>query len=208
MNIKEVYDKYQTPQNLQEHMLRVGATATILTDNWIGKKIDKPAIIIAALLHDIAKPITFDIAKQAQFGMSPTDIANLIQLQKMVKKRFGTDEHIATMVIINELGCNATTIEIIDTFEWIFIPQHLNDNNIEPLIAIYCDLRIGWHRILSLSERFAELQIRSVEEDIKNRAKDGKTLEKLIQSNVLIDLHNLTNNMINKKFEQLLDIEL
>ena len=61
MEIKEVYEKFQTPQNLQEHMLRVGALADILTHNWIGENINKTAIVQAGLIHDIAKPMTKSI---------------------------------------------------------------------------------------------------------------------------------------------------
>ena len=40
----------------------------------------------------IAKPIKFDLAKQAQFGMTQEDIDRLDLLQKRLKDKFGEDE--------------------------------------------------------------------------------------------------------------------
>ncbi|MBN1331328.1 HD domain-containing protein [Candidatus Dojkabacteria bacterium] len=82
MTINEVYKRYQTPSALVTHMLRVGALSQIILDHWISRDLNKSAIITASLLHDIAKPITFDPQKQSKFGMSPAQIEDLISFQK------------------------------------------------------------------------------------------------------------------------------
>lgn len=45
MNISEVYKKYMTPKNLQEHMLRVAALSKIVGDNWTGSTNDRKHIL-------------------------------------------------------------------------------------------------------------------------------------------------------------------
>ena len=163
MTIKNIYNKYWIPQNLREHMLRVGTLASIITENWTGEDIDRSAIVIAALLHDIAKPINFDLAKQAQFGMTPKEIANPSKHQSLLKKKFGDDEHSAVIRISQSLGCSKTTVRIIDNAEWKTLSMLMEDQDIESLIVIYCDMRIGLHGILSFSERLEELKTRSDE---------------------------------------------
>lgn len=55
--IFKIYKKYKTPQNVIFHMVRVAEFAEDLCDKFIkkGYKIDKDAIIQAALLHDIVR---------------------------------------------------------------------------------------------------------------------------------------------------------
>ena len=114
MKVAEICSKYQIPSNLQQHMLRVTAVAEILTENWIGEKIDKKAIVLACFFHDIAKPMTFDLAKQAQFGMLPDEIAKLEKLQNHLKNKYGVDEHQATVKICEDIGLDPTAAKIVD----------------------------------------------------------------------------------------------
>jgi len=208
MNIRKVYEEYQVPKNLQEHMLRVGALASILTDNWLNDDIDRFSIIQACLLHDIAKPMNFDLAKQAQFGMSPAEIDKLEKLQNRLKVRYGTDEHTATVGIIKDLGCNSTTVRIVDNLEWSYIPRVMSANDIESLIAIYCDMRIGLKGILTLDDRLADLKTRAGNEDFEEHAKNGKALEGLISKYVSIEINSITDNEINDLFDGLLKSSL
>lgn len=197
MNIKNIYCKFQTPQNLQEHMLRVGALARILTDNWTGRKIDKQNIVKAALLHDIAKPLSFDLSKQAQFDISPKDIKSLAKLQNFLKKKFGNDEHTAMSKIVQELGLNQTIARIINNLEWRYIPQLIKNHDIETLIVIYCDMRIGPKGILSLNERIADLKTRSIDENFEEHLKNSETIEQIIKKNVSIKIEDITDRQIN-----------
>ena len=208
MTIKKIYEKYQIPQNLQEHMLKVGALADILTDSWTGAKIDKTAVVQAALLHDLAKPMNFDLAKQAQFGMSPAEIDELEKLQNHLKEKFGTDEHVATVGVIKDLGCNSTVVRIVDSLEWSYIPRAIKDDDVESLIVIYCDMRIGFNGILTLDDRLADLKTRAGDEDFEEHAKNGDALEALINKYVSIDINSITDEQINALFDKLLKSSL
>ena len=208
MSIKKVYKKYRVPQNLQEHMLRVGALASILTDNWVGADIDKFSIVQASLLHYIAKPMNFDLEKQAQFGMSAAEINELEKLQNYLRDRYGTDEHAATVGIVEDLGCSSTTVRIVDNLEWSEIPRVMEGNDIESLIVIYCDMKIGFNGILALDDRLANLKSRANDEDFEEHAKNGKNLEELIRNQVSIDLNLITDTKINALFDKLLKSSL
>ena len=67
MKVSQIYKDYKIPGNLQRHMLRVAAFSEILTENWIGEKIDKKAIVLCCLFHDAAKLMKFDLTRPELF---------------------------------------------------------------------------------------------------------------------------------------------
>jgi 5'-deoxynucleotidase YfbR-like HD superfamily hydrolase len=208
MQVNEVYRDYQTPKNLQEHMLRVAALASIILENWKGSNIDKDNIIKACIIHDIAKPMNFDLAKQAQFGMSEEDIEKLRQLQITIKTNFGDDEHRATIGIAKTIGCNANIIKYLDNLEWKYIPKLLEINDNNSLLPIYCDMRIGTKGILTLAERLEDLKNRTNSDEYEANVMNGNELEQLLFKNVNKDLNTITDENINQLFAKLININL
>lgn len=208
MNVRQTYEKYFTPKNLQEHMLRVASLSKIICDNWIGSKIDMEAVIKACSLHDIAKPMTFDVSKQAQYGASPIEIANLENLQKLIKISYGSVEHEATIKMCQDVGMDKKSVNFVKNLEWKYIPRLFKNNDIESLIPIYCDMRIGPKGILSLQERFDDLKKRVSADNYEDNVKNGKALEQKIKENVKIDLNSITDNNLNSLFTEILDLEI
>ena len=210
MNIAKAYKKYSTPKNLQEHMLRVAALSKIIVDNWNGPAINKPAIITACVIHDIAKPVMFDLSKQAQFGMTQKEISDLYKLQEIIKTKFGTDEHSATVEMCKDLRAGKDVIKILENIEWEFIPRLLKNNNFEPLVGIYCDMRISPDGIHKMADRFENLSKREGPgyHDFEQVTHDGNILEQTIQENVKIDLNSITNAELNPLFPELLNLEI
>jgi len=41
MTVKQIYNQYLIPPNLQKHMLRVAALSLVLTENWKEDGLDK-----------------------------------------------------------------------------------------------------------------------------------------------------------------------
>jgi hypothetical protein len=208
MKISQIYDNYMIPQNLQKHMLRVASLAEILHEHWIGKEIDSQAIIQACVFHDAAKPMNFDLAKQAQFGMSGSDINRLKELQERLKSKYGSEEHHAIIKICEEIGLSPTAVKLVNNLEWSYIPRLLETNDIESLIPIYCDMRIGPKGILSLNERLSELKERVSAKDYEDNVKNGTALEQVIKNNVMFNVNSITDDQINKRFEKLLNTEI
>src|SRR5579871_5035505 len=99
MNTNEIYAEWMTPKNLQDHMLRTASLAQILLDHWKGEKPNEEALITCCLFHDIAKPMKFDLTKQAEYGMSEKEIEKLANLQNYIKSSYGEEEHHATIMI-------------------------------------------------------------------------------------------------------------
>jgi len=205
MKVISVYSKFLTPQNLQQHMLRVASLAQIISNYWQRIKIDQKAIIQCCLLHDIAKPITFDIAKQAQFGMSTNDIKNLKKLQNLLITNYGQNEHAALINICRELGLSSTTISLVNNLEWKYISRLLAEKNLDSLITIYCDMRISPKGVLTLKERFDELKERTGKSEDYY---DGLKVEQIITNNISISINNIANEEIDKNIQHLLQLEL
>ncbi len=208
MTVRQVYQEYQTPQTLQEHMLRVASLANILTNSWIGISLNKDAIVKACAIHDIAKPITFDLAKQAQYGMSESDIEKLRQFQIEIKTKYGEQEHQATIGICKTVGCDETTVRLVDNLEWKYIPRLLKENDLASLIPIYCDMRIGPKSILPLKVRLEEIKNRVSGDDYEDNVVNGNAAEQEILKNVDLDRNSITDEQLQQRFVSLRDMEL
>lgn len=208
MKVKDIYQQYMTPKALENHLLWVAAFAEILLENWKGQPIDKNAIITCCLFHDIAKPINFDLTKQAQYGMSEEDIEKLAMLQKQIKEKYGNVEHHAAVMICKDIGLSDAAVTLVDHLEWEYTPKWIAQNDIASLIPIYCDMRISPQGILPLETRINELYERVGGENYHMDMQNGKAMEPIIAEQVLIDVNGITQEQIAAKVEALLNLEI
>ncbi len=208
MKTLQIYEKYMVPVNLQKHMLKVAALAKIITDSWLDKNLDKNSIVDACIFHDIAKPMTFDLKKQVQFGMSQEDIKKLKNLQERLKNNYGDNEHQATVKICEEIGLSKNAIRFVNNLEWSYIPKLIKENEIESFIPIYCDMRISPKGILSLKERLIELKKRTSKKDYEENLENGIKLENILKENTSIDPNSITNSQIDSLLDTLVNKEI
>jgi hypothetical protein len=208
MLITEIYTKYQVPQNLQEHMLRVAALGKIISEKWIGKVINQNALIEASMLHDIAKPMTFDLIKQSGFGMTAVEIEKLKQWQIELKTKYGETEHAAMINICREIGCRESSIRIADELEWFYLPRLLKQVDYEAVMAVYDDMRIGPRGLLPLVTRFDELRSRAKIDNFDQLIKAGTAAEAMIQKDCRMDLTTITDNDLINLFDELSLVEI
>lgn len=207
MNVRQAYGTYQTPQNLQEHMLRVSSVARVVLEHWIGPPVDKEAIVKACTIHDIAKPMNFDPDKQAQFGMPDDKIEELRQLQNRLRTAYGEDEHHATVGICKEIGCSPIVVSLVDNLEWKYIPRLLAAKDTASLVPIYCDMRVGPKGILSLQARLEELKNRVSADDYEDKVVNGSAIEEELANNTSIDLNGITDAQVHSGWQELLALE-
>ncbi|RJQ26158.1 HD domain-containing protein [Candidatus Parcubacteria bacterium] len=208
MKIHQIYKDYKIPQSLQEHMLRVAALAQIIVEEWKDLQIDKLSIVQTCLFHDIAKSMTFDLAKQKQFGMLEEDIENLRKHQENLKSKYGKDEHLATVKICEKIGLSKTSVKLVNNLEWSYIPRLINNKNIESLIPIYCDMRIGPKGILSLKDRLDDLKNRVGMDNYQETLENANKVEEIITQNIKTNINSITDNQINLKFKELLNTKV
>ncbi len=189
-------------------MLRTAAFADILLEHWTGPEVDRKAIVQAAIFHDLAKPMTFDLAKQADFGLSPEEIARLAELQERLKRDYGEAEHQASVKICQEIGCSPKAVQLVDNLEWSYIPRLIKENDLESLVLIYADIRIGPKGVLNIKDRHTELRTREDFDNLEERVQNAENLERLISQNVSIDVNSITNDQVNSRTTSLLSLKV
>lgn len=155
MNILDIYHKYHLPENLQMHMLRVAACSNLIIDNWVGKKIDKDAIIRVCLLHDMG-----NIVKIPEDFSNDTDF---IAIRKRYFDQYGTNDHEINLEIGKIEGLSDKELVILDGKRSKKNEQTLNSDSYETKICAYCDQRVAPDGVVSLKSRL---------EDAKERYKD------------------------------------
>ncbi|MFW5703170.1 MAG: HD domain-containing protein, partial [Candidatus Dojkabacteria bacterium] len=108
MTIQQAYVKFQIMPSLQLHQLRVGAVAKLILEHSPGK-LERGEIITACLLHDMGNIIKFDLDLLPQF-LLPEGKAYWQGVKTDFIKKYGSDEHEATVKIAKELDVSDKTL--------------------------------------------------------------------------------------------------
>ncbi len=152
MNIIEIYNKYHLPENLQMHMLRVAACANLILDNWIGKPIDKKAIIRVSLLHDMGNMVKIP-EKEIQDK-------EFKELRKKYYEKYGTNDHKINLLIGKEEGLSDKELEILEGKRSRKNEQTAKSDNYEIKICAYCDQRVAPDSVTNLKARLEDAKKR------------------------------------------------
>jgi len=208
MDVKQIYNAYKIPPNLQKHMLRVAALSHIIIKNWRANKLDKESIILTCLFHDMANIIKFDFKKPSLFKEEENQLDYWKKVRDDFLQKYGTDIHKATLNICQEIGLTKQTLQLIEELEWNNSLNKIQQNDFESMICIYSDMRIGPHGILPLQERLINLQTRNSSFDFEFIEKSAVALEKEVQKHISISVNSINDTELNEKFEQLLRINI
>lgn len=159
MKTHQIYTEYNIPPNLQEHMYRVASLAKIITENWMGEKIDKEVLIKSCLLHDMGNLIkfTFDPSQDKLLGSEYEDVDYWKKEQKKMVAKYGLDEHDATLEICKELNVDEQVLYVVRNKEFRNMKKITSSTNWELRLCRYCDSRIAPTGILSLEGRFDDV---------------------------------------------------
>jgi hypothetical protein len=156
--ITEIYSEYKIPPNLQRHMLWVAAVASMICDNF-NEPLPKEDIITACLLHDMGNIIKYDMKYFPQY-YQPEGEEYWQKVKDDYIKKYGKNEHEATIKIIKELGLSDTIIDVVDKVKFSLSCENSNGNNMAYKIVNYSDWRVSPHGIVSYKERMDEAGVR------------------------------------------------
>lgn len=160
MNINDIYLKYRVNKGLQEHMIRVAAAAQLICDKAT-VELDTKNIVTACLLHDMGNLIKAKM--DSMLGLyEPEGVTYWTQVQAEMRERYGNDEHVATVAMVDEInpGKEATFyFNAIGTENTARV--HAGDS-LGAKIATYCDMRVGPFGIISLKQRMDDLRERYI----------------------------------------------
>ncbi|MCA9371718.1 HD domain-containing protein [Candidatus Woesebacteria bacterium] len=189
-------------------MLTVASVAKIIADYWHGQTIDRQAIVTICLLHDIAKPVTFDLVKQKTFVSSEAYLPVLERNINWLKKNYGQDELQIAIKILSEIGVHNEVKKIMEVFEWTNVQKLLTMKYNEALIAIYADMRVSPKGLVSLAQRLSEVHARAPFLDYTFLQSYAKKVEDYLAQYVNIDIAAIPAHDLNLILPELTMIEI
>ncbi len=152
--ITELYDNYKIMPQLAMHQLRVAAVAYAI-EQALFEPLHEEELISACLLHDMGNILKFDFAVFPEY-LEPQGRAYWEEVREAWKKRYGTDEHAATLAIAREIGVSGRTMEYIDAVGFSKAAAAARGDSFEKKIACYADQRVAPQGVVSLDERLEE----------------------------------------------------
>lgn len=198
--ISEIYKKYKTMPSLQMHMLRVAAVAYMICDSF-EDVLPKEDIVIACLLHDMGNIIKSNLLRFPDF-LEPKGSEYWQGVKDEYIKKYGEDEHSATIEIMKEVGVKPDVIFLADQDRFSLVCEHLNVNDMSVKICNYSDMRVDPHGVVSYDERMNEAKIRykpktlEKEKERQRLVACGKALEKQIFAKCKIKPEDITEETI------------
>jgi hypothetical protein len=206
MEITEIYSKYQIPPNLQEHMFRVAGLARLIANSWKGPKIDVDVISDACLLHDLGNIIKFDFENFPELlGTEQKNIAHWKDVKKGMQSKYGLDEDVATVRMIEELEVRPEVKYIVENWGFKNFKRIDESENIEWKICVYADHRVSPNGIVTLEENLENKRKRyalsrsnasHLSQEAEGLLRAAKNIEDYISQNCSIKLYTITTTDI------------
>lgn len=155
--IGDIYARFSIPPQLQLHQRRVAAVGKIVAE---AHSADTHTVIVACLLHDMGNIIKFKLDRFPDF-LEPEGYDYWKGVQDSFKAKYGTDEHLATLIICDELGVSDAVLNCIRAVGMTKAHHNLTEGSLEERITNYADLRVGPHGVISIQERLTDGKVRN-----------------------------------------------
>jgi len=201
LSIGEIYKKYKIMPNLQEHMLRVAAVASLICNNF-DEPLDKEEIITACLLHDMGNIIKFNLEAFPEF-LEPEGLNYWQKVKNEYIEKYGPNENHATIEIMRELGVSGQIIKLVDQINFSLLCSHRDSHDMSIKIIHYSDGRVDPYGIVSFDERMDEAKKRyknhkdSIQEEERRRlVVCGREIEKQIFSKCKIKPEDINDETV------------
>jgi len=213
MKIVEIYRKFGIPPNLQQHMIWVAGVAEFITDHWKGGQIDKNRLIKASLVHDLGNIVKFNFDKYPEFlGEEIKNIEFWKQKQSEIISKYGSDDHLVTQKMLNEIGLDNKSIEVISAKSFANAVETLNSNDWYLKILLYSDMRVLPFGICTLEERLEDIMKRMPQyysrPDIKDLLDACRKIEVEIQQNINCDVEEINQQGLHITVKKFMEMEI
>lgn len=143
---------------LQLHQLRVAGVAKIICEHVTGE-ISSEEVIIACLLHDMGNIIKFNLNRFPEF-LQPEGLEYWEKIQQEYLEKYGTNEHVATIMIAQEIGVPPKSLSFLGDIGFSKLYDAWESRSLEQKICSYADMRVGPHGVISIEERIIDGQKR------------------------------------------------
>jgi hypothetical protein len=209
---QEIYEKYRIMPSLQLHQLRVAAVAQFVCEHF-AKPVEKDALLLACLFHDMGNIIKADLGYFPEF-VEPEGREYWERVKEGFISKYGANHHRANVEIARELGLPQASITLIDTISFSQIADVVAGGDRERKIMQYADLRVGPRGVLSLRGRLAEGKKRYTatrterpyydsQSGYEKLARAAEELERQIFAEMRITSEDITDASIRDDIEEL-----
>jgi hypothetical protein len=206
MIITQIYSHYKIPQNLQEHMFRVAAIGFLVCEAIKKIKIDKNLVVRALLLHDLGNIAKFKFDEEKNSFLSSEDLSRVGDLKKLqveVINKYSANAEETTFMMMEELKVDLNIIELCRSAAYYAIDEIPTEFSWEQKVYYYSDMRVGPRGVLSVDERFDDLELRYPSE--VTRLKLLRTIalefEKQFQNLSQVDVARFDDEAVEKVIE-------
>jgi 5'-deoxynucleotidase YfbR-like HD superfamily hydrolase len=224
MNILDIYKKYQIMPQLQEHQLRVAAVGGVICEHFAPlpnpprkgegiRQVDRENIVAACLLHDMGNIIKFNLKVTQNLLNRDIDIEYWQTIKDAYVKKYGNDEHEASMEIAKELDVSRRILDLIDAVGFLTAVPNAEGADFGKKICQYADDRVGPLGVISLEQRFADLRKRYQNHKYDTQDRDNfenslRKIEKQIFAHCSIRPDEITEEAIADGKERLKSFEI
>ncbi len=158
MKVSEIYKQYKIPPFLQLHQMRVAAVGKQIVDNFRGT-LDARSVVLSCLFHDMGNIIKVDFTQFPE-TLEPEGVPYWQHVQEDFIRRFGPDEHHATIAIAHELHLPLQVVKYIDGVGFSKLEHTRATPSYEQKIVEYADLRVAPFGVKRMRDRLEEARIR------------------------------------------------
>lgn len=160
MTAGEAYAHYNIMPILALHQLRVAAVGKMIADSF-RQKLDTRSVVLACLFHDMGNIIKFDL-NQFPESREPEGIAYWEKVKADFVRRYGPDEHHATVAIGHELHLPLQAMQYIEGVGFSKLDRIRDSHSYGQKIVEYADTRVTPTGVASMDERLEEARSRYV----------------------------------------------
>ncbi len=184
MTVREIYRQYKIPAFLQLHQLRVTSVAKQIVQHF-DSPLDERSIILACLFHDMGNIIKIDFSRFPE-SFEPEGVAYWKHVQEDFFRRFGLNEHQATIAIGHELHLPLQVMKYIDGVGFGKLEASRDTPSYEQKIVEYADTRVAPHGVTSMIKRLEEARERYAKRE-SEMPKDAKRYDELHAAAIAIE---------------------
>ena len=199
-DIRQIYQRFPVPDNLEFHLIGAAAVGSIISDNWRGPDINRDDLIAYLLLHDLGNIVKYDFSRRELLTAKMlARIGHWEKVQQETREKFGRDDHEATLTMAREIGVSGRIISLLEQDDFRNMSVVAEGSDWEQKIGKYADYRSGPLGIVSLAHRLSDLKARyagkpaiSHDPELVQLSQAMFTIEKQIVSHLRIQAEDIT----------------
>ncbi|MCC6711146.1 MAG: hypothetical protein IT416_02215 [Candidatus Pacebacteria bacterium] len=203
MTTQQIFDYFQIPPGLQQHMYTVAGVGKYICDHWVGEPIKTHETVAALLIHDLGNLIKFDLSPGATIYDPVLNSEEWHFIQRKMVEKYGPDAHLATYKMAQEVTANQLILELINSMDATNLTATLN-KSWEEKICEYADLRVTPIGITSLNDRLDDIHQRyqqhrgawADEKLLATNKQAGKEIENQLQQHISQDILTIPTKKI------------